>query len=89
MWKSKLILLVTPLFTLPSCSALDTMATGEYGRIEIRADAEGMKELSNLLASQAQIAKDAPNLKGASWSLRERQEEVKALRFQFKKKGAQ
>lgn len=72
---------------LVSCTALDTMATGEEGRIAITADAEGMKAFSDMLAAQAQIAKDSPDKKGSSWQLREQETAIKGLRFTFKKGG--
>jgi hypothetical protein len=61
--------------------------TGEEGRIAITADAEGMKAFSDMLAAQAQIAKDDKNLKGASWALREQETAVKGLRFTFKNRS--
>jgi hypothetical protein len=76
------------LLCLPSCTAMETLTTGEEGRINITADAEGMKAWSDMLAAQAQIAKDSPDLKGASWQLREQETAVKGLRFTFKKRGA-
>ena len=82
-WKSKIAIVSLLSCTLVNCSAMQTVATGENGRIEIHADARGMAELSNLLAANAQIAKDAPNLKGASWQLRELQKQQETMQYQI------
>jgi len=63
---------------------METLATSKSeGRIVITADREGMKAWSDLLAAQAQIAKDSPNLKGPSWQLRELEKQQETMQYQI------
>jgi hypothetical protein len=89
-WKlTKTLVASFACLSLVNCAALETIATGDEGRIHITADAEGMKAWSDMLAAQAQISKDSPDKKGASWQLREAETSVKAIKFQYRKKAEQ
>lgn len=84
-WKLKALIVSSACLSMANCTTMETMATGDEGRIHITADAEGMRAWSDMLASQAQIAKDDKNTVGPSWGLRDKQETVRSLRFSFKK----
>lgn len=63
---------------------METLATSrDEGRINITADREGMKAFSDMIAAQAQIAKDSPNLKGPSWQLRELEKQQETMQYQI------
>jgi hypothetical protein len=87
-WKLK-ILLAASAFCLCNCSTTEILATGDAGRIKIEGDTQGILAWSQMLASQAQIAKDSPDVKGSAWQSLDKQTESKVMIYQLKYKEAQ
>jgi hypothetical protein len=87
-WKLTAMLVLSA-SCLCNCSTTEILASGDAGRIKIEGDAQGILAWSQMQASQAQIAKDSPNVRGSAWQSLDKQTESKVMIYQLKYKEAE
>lgn len=87
----KILVAATVATSQTACSSMvgESLFVGDdEGRFLLATDAAGMQAFGDALGGIAQISKDSPDVKGAYWAKRENDNQVRALKWGFKTRGA-